>query len=84
MPFVIPDEASKSPLHVGIEGITSEGKSEEISSTSFSVAQETFPKVTAVVVLAMTVTSCQLSSRRGQQGPVSLEYPRGPWKSLHA
>ena len=38
MSLVIPDEVSKSPLHVGIEGITSEDISEEMSSNSFSVA----------------------------------------------
>ena len=37
MSLVIPDELSKSPLHVGIEGITSEDLSEEMSSTPFSV-----------------------------------------------
>ena len=40
MSLVIPDELSKSPLHVGIEGITSEDISEEISSNSFSVARQ--------------------------------------------
>ena len=38
MPLVILDEGSKSPLHVGLEEITSEDISEEISSNSFSVA----------------------------------------------